>query len=112
MSFDYEDTLCLFVSSHTSREGRLTDPYSRLQKVQPCSWNPKVPALLATGGGDSTCRMWDVPAVGKREKNKEGPILKDNIVCKHSSAQRRADVAAVAWDVSRCYIGVEDGTDV
>lgn len=44
--------------------------------------------------------MWDVPALGKYEKNKEGPILKDNIVCKHSSAQRRADVAAVAWDVS------------
>lgn len=69
------------------------------QKVQPCSWNPKVPALLATGGGDSTCRIWDCPKTWKKAKG-EGLLVKDNVVCKHSSAQRRADVAAVAWDVS------------
>ena len=58
-----------------------------------------MPALLATGGGDSTCRIWDCPKTWKKGKG-EGALLKDNVVCKHSSAQRRADIAAVAWDVS------------
>lgn len=31
-------------------------------------------------------------------------MVQDNVVCKHSSAQRRADVAAVAWDVSHFRI--------
>ena len=59
-----------------------------------------MPALLATGGGDSTCRIWDVPAPGDPTR-----LVKDHVVCKHSSAQRRADVAAVAWDVSTSYLG-------
>ncbi|KAK4704652.1 transducin (beta)-like 1, partial [Phenoliferia sp. Uapishka_3] len=83
------------------------------QKVQPCSWNPKVPALLATGGGDSTCRIWDVPPPSSSTGAgaKEGVVVRENVVCKHSSAQRRADVAAVAWDPSGSLLatGSEDG---
>ena len=79
------------------------------QKVQPCSWNPKVGAMLATGGGDSTCRIWDVPPPGKRGAN-VGRVLRENVVCKHSSAQRRADVAAVAWNVSLLLVGSAEGS--
>ena len=42
--------------------------------------------------------------------NGEGLIIKDSIVCKHSSAQRRADVAAVAWDVRRFVIVMLEGS--
>ncbi|KAL8278318.1 hypothetical protein RQP46_009210 [Phenoliferia psychrophenolica] len=80
-----------------------------MPKVQPCSWNPKVPALLATGGGDSTCRIWDVPP--RPDHDESGRVVREHVVCKHSSAQRRADVAAVAWDPSGSLLatGSEDG---
>ncbi|KAM0746583.1 WD40 repeat-like protein [Meredithblackwellia eburnea MCA 4105] len=77
-------------------------------KVRTCSWNTKVP-FLATGGGDSTCRIWDVPTPAAAAS---GPnVIRDNIVCKHSSALRRTDVNAVAWDPSGSLLatGSEDG---
>lgn len=87
--------------------------------MQPCSWNSKVPALLATGGGDSTCRIWDVPeklslrsSIAGAAEGAEGLIVKDNIVCKHSTGvQRKADVASVAWDPTGSLLatGSEDG---
>lgn len=40
-----------------------------------------------------------MPPPGKRGAH-VGRVMKENVVCKHSSAQRRADVAAVAWNVS------------
>ncbi|KAI5479814.1 DnaJ family protein [Pseudohyphozyma bogoriensis] len=81
-----------------------------VSKVQPCSWNPKVPALLATGGGDSTCRIWDVPTPSKQGEASQ-QVVSESVVCKHSSAQRRADVGAVAWDPSGSLLatGSEDG---
>ncbi|KAM0788735.1 hypothetical protein ACM66B_002827 [Microbotryomycetes sp. NB124-2] len=79
-------------------------------KVQPCAWNPKVPTMLATGGGDSTARIWNCPTTWSKAKG-EGQSVTDHIVCKHQSAQRRADVAAVAWDPSGSLLatGSEDG---
>lgn len=62
--------------------------------MQPCHWNPKVPALLATGAGDSTARIWEVPALPGSDKDV------DPVTCKHASGQRRSDVTAVAWNVS------------
>ena len=75
---------------------------------QPCSFNSKVPTLLATGGGDSTCRIWDVPpSTTAPTKGEE----EEHIVCKHASAQRKVGVAAVAWDPSGSLLatGSEDG---
>ncbi|KAK4056563.1 hypothetical protein OIO90_002411 [Microbotryomycetes sp. JL221] len=79
-------------------------------KVQPCAWNPKVPTMLATGGGDSTARIWDCPTDWIKGKG-QGKSVTEHIVCKHQSAQRRADVAAVAWDPSGSLLatGSEDG---
>lgn len=53
-----------------------------------------VPGLLATGGGDSTCRIWDVPALGDPTR-----LVKEHITCDHSSPQTSTAVTALAWDV-------------
>lgn len=73
--------------------------------VQPCHWNPKVETLLATGSGDSTMRIWDVPT------EPTGSPVSSTVVCKHSSGQRRSDVTAVEWnrDGSLLASGSEDG---
>lgn len=81
-------------------------------KVQPCSWNSKVPSMLATGGNDSTCRIWDVPAPRPFSSDSaEGPLINEHIVCKHQSAQRKAEVTVVAWDPSGSLLatGCDDG---
>lgn len=75
--------------------------------VQPCSFNSKVPSLLATGAGDSTCRIWDVPP-----SSSSSPLeVEEHIICKHASAQRKVGVAAVAWNPSGSLLatGSEDG---
>jgi len=80
--------------------------------VQPCSFNSKVPTLLATGGGDSTCRIWDVPSPSFSTLPLQGEgEEEEHIVCKHASAQRKVGVAAVAWDPSGSLLatGSEDG---
>ncbi|POY73603.1 hypothetical protein BMF94_3136 [Rhodotorula taiwanensis] len=83
-------------------------------KVQPCAFNPKVPSLLATGGGDSTCRIWDVPPFSTSSASSKAgsqTTVTDHIICKHQSAQRRCDITCVAWDPSGSLLatGSEDG---
>ena len=70
--------------------------------VQPCHWNDKVEGLLATGSGDSTMRIWDVPAQASAKGKKAGAemVVEPSYTCKHASGQRRSDVTAVAWNVS------------
>ncbi|KDE08988.1 hypothetical protein MVLG_00711 [Microbotryum lychnidis-dioicae p1A1 Lamole] len=82
-----------------------------IAKIQACTWNPKVPSLLATGATDSTCRIWDVPSTRASASSQHRDVLKDNITLKHSSAQRRVDVGAIAWDPSGSLLatGSEDG---
>lgn len=76
--------------------------------VQPCSFNSKVPTLLATGAGDSTCRIWDVPPPSPSTRTFE---VSEHIICKHASAQRKVGVAAIAWNPSGSLLatGSEDG---
>lgn len=81
-------------------------------KVQPCAFNSKVPSLLATGGGDSTCRIWDVPPFTPTDlKSQAATTVTEHIVCKHQSAQRRCDITCVAWNPSGSLLatGSEDG---
>ncbi|GAA5822182.1 hypothetical protein JCM11251_004883 [Rhodosporidiobolus azoricus] len=80
-------------------------------KVQPCAFNTHVPSLLATGGGDSTCRIWDVPPPSASSSSPSQTIVSDHIVCKHASAQRKVDITCVAWDPSGSLLatGSEDG---
>lgn len=65
--------------------------------VQPCAWNPNVAELLATGSSDSTLRIWDISSA------KQGEVVEPSHTCKHASGQRRSDVTAIAWNVSRCF---------
>ncbi|GAA5987051.1 hypothetical protein JCM10908_001006 [Rhodotorula pacifica] len=79
-------------------------------KIQPCAFNSKVPSLLATGGGDSTCRIWDVPPFSPPGAKSQATVT-EHIVCKHQSAQRRCDITCVAWNPSGSLLatGSEDG---
>jgi len=65
-----------------------------------------VPSLLATGGADGTCRIWDVPTSAPSP-----PVLVERIKCKHPSSSRRVDITAVAWDPSGSLLATatEDG---
>ena len=62
--------------------------------AQPCAWNPKVDTLLATGAGDASVRIYDVPATGG---GKDVPEL---VVCRHAAGQRKVEVHTVQWNVS------------
>ncbi|BGP39217.1 hypothetical protein JCM10449v2_003155 [Rhodotorula kratochvilovae] len=75
-------------------------------KVQPCAFNSKVPSLLATGGADGTCRIWDVPSSAPNP-----PVVTERMKCKHPSSSRRVDITAVAWDPSGSLLATatEDG---
>lgn len=81
--------------------------------VQPCHWNDKVENLLATGSGDSTMRIWDVPAQTSAKGKKAGTetVVEPSYTCKHASGQRRSDVTAVAWNAEGSLLatGSEDG---
>ncbi|GAA5994291.1 WD40 repeat domain-containing protein [Rhodotorula paludigena] len=80
-------------------------------KVQPCAFNSKVPSLLATGGNDSTCRIWDVPSPSASSPSASQQVVTEHMRCKHSSNQRRVDITAVAWDPSGSLLATatEDG---
>ncbi|GAA99006.1 uncharacterized protein L969DRAFT_91847 [Mixia osmundae IAM 14324] len=75
--------------------------------VQACSWNPKVSSMLATGSHDSTARIWDVPLTAPTPN----ATLEDSVLCKHASAQRKADVPTCRWnpDGTLFATGSEDG---
>lgn len=90
---------------HVIKKEEVTILKGHTMPVQPCHWNPKVETLLATGSGDSSMRIWDVP------RDVPPSAITENIICKHSSGQRRSDVTAVEWnkDGSLLASGSEDG---
>lgn len=70
-----------------------------LAQVTPCSWNPKVPSMVATGAYDGTARIWDVPDVSG---SSSGQVIDESVVAKHGSKNKRIEVGVVAWNV-RCF---------
>ncbi|KAF9438692.1 hypothetical protein BGZ76_005835 [Entomortierella beljakovae] len=60
-----------------------------------CSWNPANPSLLASGAGDATARLWQIPS-GPEE------TLQDPIVLKHlpSLTDTNRDVTTMDWNAS------------
>ncbi|KAG0054883.1 hypothetical protein BGZ83_010221 [Gryganskiella cystojenkinii] len=71
-----------------------------------CSWNPTSPSLLASGSGDATARIWQIPT------NPEEP-LQDPIVLKHLPALTNSnrDVTTMDWNSSGTLLatGFYDG---
>ncbi|KAI1307359.1 Transducin (beta)-like 1, Y-linked [Mortierella claussenii] len=71
-----------------------------------CSWNPSSPTLLASGSGDATARIWQIP-VGADEG------LQEPIVLKHLPAltDSNRDVTTMDWNASGTLLatGFYDG---
>lgn len=55
------------------------------------AWNPSVPNMLASGGGDATVRIWEVP-----ENAGESPDAPT--VCKHLPAAQSKDISTLDWN--------------
>ncbi|CAE7194593.1 unnamed protein product [Rhizoctonia solani] len=68
------------------------------------AWNPKIPNLLATGGKDSTLRMWNVP-------EEENEHIYPTRICMHLPAGPSCDITTIAWnaDGSLLATGAYDG---
>ena len=55
------------------------------------AWNPTVPTMLASGAGDATVRIWDLPA-------NPGDPVESPAVCKHLPAAHSKDIATLHWN--------------
>ncbi|KAJ9476578.1 SIR4-interacting protein SIF2 [Pseudozyma hubeiensis] len=55
------------------------------------AWNPSVPNMLASGGGDATVRIWEVP-----ENAGEAPDAPT--ICKHLPATQSKDISTLDWN--------------
>ncbi|CAE6405142.1 unnamed protein product [Rhizoctonia solani] len=68
------------------------------------SWNPKIPNLLATGGKDSTLRLWNVPEEGSE-------AVYPTRICMHLPAGPACDITTISWnaDGSLLATGAYDG---
>ncbi|KAF9124951.1 hypothetical protein BGW39_007782 [Mortierella sp. 14UC] len=71
-----------------------------------CSWNPTSPTLLASGSGDATARIWQIPTTGEE-------ALPEPIVLKHLPALTdiNRDVTTMDWNSSGTLLatGFYDG---
>ena len=55
------------------------------------AWNPTVPNMLASGGGDATVRIWEVP-------DKAGETPDAPTICKHLPATQSKDISTLDWN--------------
>ncbi|EUC63839.1 transducin (beta)-like protein [Rhizoctonia solani AG-3 Rhs1AP] len=74
------------------------------QEVFVVAWNPKIPNLLATGGKDSTLRLWNVPEEGSE-------AVYPTRICMHLPAGPACDITTISWnaDGSLLATGAYDG---
>lgn len=68
-------------------DANATDLVGHSAEVFVSAWNPTVPSLLASGGGDASVRIWDLTSPS------EPPA-----VCKHMPATQAKNVSTVAWN--------------
>lgn len=62
-------------------------------EVYSCAWNPVVTSLLASGSGDATARLWQVPDT--KDKSIE-PIVLNHL----PNLNENKDVTSLDWNVS------------
>ncbi|RUO96216.1 LOW QUALITY PROTEIN: quinon protein alcohol dehydrogenase-like superfamily, partial [Jimgerdemannia flammicorona] len=62
-------------------------------EVYSCSWNPTVPNLIASGSGDATARLWQVPQTGMQVPP---PIVLNHL----PNLNDNKDVTTLDWDPS------------
>ncbi|KAN0060479.1 hypothetical protein ACQY0O_007810 [Thecaphora frezii] len=55
------------------------------------AWNPTVPGMLASGAGDATVRIWDLP-------QRPGDPVDPPTVCKHLPATQSKDISTLHWN--------------
>ncbi|EPQ28993.1 uncharacterized protein PFL1_03283 [Pseudozyma flocculosa PF-1] len=55
------------------------------------AWNPTVPGMLASGAGDATVRIWDLPP-------RSGDPVDPPTVCKHLPATQSKDISTLHWN--------------
>ncbi|KAH8554684.1 WD40-repeat-containing domain protein [Umbelopsis sp. PMI_123] len=62
-------------------------------EVFSCAWNPQIPLMVASGSGDATARLWQVPA--------EGDDVPEPIVLNHlPNLNDNKDVTTLDWNPS------------
>ncbi|KAG2184748.1 hypothetical protein INT43_000661 [Umbelopsis isabellina] len=62
-------------------------------EVFSCAWNPELPLMVASGSGDATARLWQVPA--------EGSDVPEPIVLNHlPNLNDNKDVTTLDWNPS------------
>ncbi|SJX60642.1 related to Nuclear receptor co-repressor/HDAC3 complex subunit TBLR1 [Sporisorium reilianum f. sp. reilianum] len=72
-------------------DGQITTLAGHTGEVFISAWNPSVPNMLASGGGDATVRIWEVP--DKAGESPEAPTI-----CKHLPAAQSKDISTLDWN--------------
>ncbi|ETS63835.1 hypothetical protein PaG_02154 [Moesziomyces aphidis] len=72
-------------------DGQITTLSGHTGEVFISAWNPTVPNMLASGGGDATVRIWEVPE--QAGESPEAPTI-----CKHLPATQSKDISTLDWN--------------
>ncbi|EST06523.1 LisH dimerization motif, subgroup [Kalmanozyma brasiliensis GHG001] len=72
-------------------DGQITTLAGHTGEVFISAWNPTVPNMLASGGGDATVRIWEVPE--NAGESPEAPTI-----CKHLPAAQSKDISTLDWN--------------
>ncbi|SNX81924.1 related to Nuclear receptor co-repressor/HDAC3 complex subunit TBLR1 [Melanopsichium pennsylvanicum] len=73
------------------KDGQITTLAGHTGEVFISAWNPTVPNMLASGGGDATVRIWEVP-------DKAGETPDAPTICKHLPATQSKDISTLDWN--------------